>query len=326
MQMLLPIAAFFSVLLLLGIFLRTGFLASIKDIPNQRSLHTRPVPRFGGVALMAGVVLGFAALNGQTWPIILPVLLLTAVSFVDDIRGLSPIFRFLIHFLAAGVFAVGMFASDSPLLLLAAIVIAVVWMLNLYNFMDGADGLAGGMTMIGFSVYGLQALVHAEPGLSTLSFCIAASAAAFLFYNFNPARVFMGDVGAVPLGFLAAALGLWGWHENLWQLWFPVLVFSPFVIDASVTLLKRLFRGEKVWEAHKEHYYQQLVQLGWGHKKTAIAEYLLMGAAGLSALWMSSQSAIIQTSVLCIWLLVYLAIALSIERALVSREAQERSA
>jgi UDP-N-acetylmuramyl pentapeptide phosphotransferase/UDP-N-acetylglucosamine-1-phosphate transferase len=88
----------------------------------------------------------------------------------------------------------------------------------------------------------------------------------------------------VPLGFLAAALGLTGWLQRDWTWWFPLVVFAPFIVDASVTLARRLLRRERVWEAHRDHYYQRLVQLGWGHRKTALAEYALMAASGLLAL------------------------------------------
>ena len=123
---------------------------------------------------------------------------------------------------------------------------------------------------------------------------IAAAAAAFLVFNFPPAKVFMGDAGSIPLGFLAAALGILGWRAGHWPPWFPVLVFSPFIIDASLTLARRAVRGERVWRAHRSHYYQRLVQLGWGHRNTALAEYALMTACGALALWALGQPPAVQ--------------------------------
>ena len=158
-------------------------------------------------------------------------------------------------------------------------------MTNLYNFMDGSDGLAGGMALFGFAAYGLAGWLVGDGILAALAASIAAAAAAFLAFNFPPARVFLGDAGAIPLGFLSATLGLLGWREAYWPIWFPVLVFSPFILDASVTLARRALRGERFWEAHKTHYYQRLVQLGWGHRNTALAEYSLMAACGAVALW-----------------------------------------
>jgi UDP-N-acetylmuramyl pentapeptide phosphotransferase/UDP-N-acetylglucosamine-1-phosphate transferase len=172
----------------------------------------------------------------------------------------------------------------------AVAVLAVIWTTNLYNFMDGSDGLAGGMALFGFAAYAAAAWLAGDGIFAALAASIAAAAAAFLRFNFPPARVFMGDAGAIPLGFLAATLGLLGWREGYWPIWFPVLVFSPFVLDASVTLARRVLRGERFWVAHKIHYYQRLVRLGWGHRNTALAEYALMAACGGAALWALGQT------------------------------------
>jgi UDP-N-acetylmuramyl pentapeptide phosphotransferase/UDP-N-acetylglucosamine-1-phosphate transferase len=120
--------------------------------------------------------------------------------------------------------------------------------------------------------------------LAELCVVLAAAAAAFLVRNFPPARIFMGDVGSVPLGFLAGAIGLVGWNDGLWPLWFPVLVFAPFVCDATLTLLKRLARGERVWQAHRDHYYQRLVRMGFGHRGAALIEYTAMLGCAVAAL------------------------------------------
>ena len=113
---------------------------------------------------------------------------------------------------------------------------------------------------------------------------MAAAAAGFLLHNFHPARIFLGDTGSVTLGFLAAVFGISGCLQRDWTWWFPLLVFSPFIVDASVTLLRRACARAAVWRAHKDHYYQRLVQLGWGHRRTALAEYALMVACSAAAL------------------------------------------
>lgn len=130
----------------------------------------------------------------------------------------------------------------------------------------------------------------ADEIFAAVNFCIAGSAAAFLLFNFHPARIFMGDSGSIPLGFLAGALGVYGWSEGIWSPWFPLLVFSPFVADASVTLIKRLYKGERIWHAHRDHYYQRLVLSGWGHRNTALFAYVLMLVAGAIALSAMSQN------------------------------------
>ena len=281
-----PLVAALVSFLLTTLLLTSKTGKGIQDIPNERSLHETPVPRIGGVGLMAGVLAGWALMiKSLAWWVVLPVLLLFAISLVDDMRGLTARIRFLVHFIAAAILLAGSGMLLHNVLAGIVVLFAVVWMTNLYNFMDGSDGLAGGMAFWGFSMYGIAALMQDNATQAVLNFSIGTAALAFLYNNFHPAKVFMGDAGSIPLGFLAAAMGLWGWQQSLWPAWFPVLVFSPFVVDASVTLLKRLLRGEKVWQAHREHYYQRLVQIGWGHYRTALFEYALMLAAGASAVW-----------------------------------------
>jgi UDP-N-acetylmuramyl pentapeptide phosphotransferase/UDP-N-acetylglucosamine-1-phosphate transferase len=155
--------------------------------------------------------------------------------------------------------------------------------------MDGSDGLAGGMAVIGFGTYALAAQHAGDGAVAALSVAVAAASLAFLLHNFHPARIFLGDVGSIPLGFLAAGTGIVGWRDDAWPLWFPVLVFGPFIGDATVTLLRRLLRGERVWQAHREHYYQRMVRMGLGHRATAWAAYACMLPCALAALWGRTQ-------------------------------------
>lgn len=253
------------------------------DVPNQRSLHVRPVPRSGGIAMMAGVFTGFALLQTPLI-VVLSVALLVAFSHFDDLRGLPIALRFGAQLAAAAGFAYGALPGLA-LPLVALVVLGIIWMTNLYNFMDGSDGLAGGMTVIGFSFLGTGAWMSGDEVLLIECAIVAAAGAAFLIFNFFPARLFMGDAGSIPIGFLASVLSVAGWRDGDWPFWFPLAVFSPFIFDATVTLLKRAGTGERVWEAHKKHYYQRLVRMGWSHRKTALAEYALMFACGATALW-----------------------------------------
>jgi len=157
----------------------------------------------------------------------------------------------------------------------------VTWAINLYNFMDGMDGFAGGMAVIGFST--LAWLGRVDEPFMNVCLIVAAANAGFLIHNFPPAKIFMGDTGSTALGFLVAACSLWGSKSGLFPFWVAILVFSPFIVDATATLLRRLLRGERVWEAHRTHYYQRLVLLGWGHRRTVLAEYGLMLACAGSA-------------------------------------------
>jgi len=287
-----PMIAALVTLLAITILLFSKLGKEIQDIPNERSLHEVPIPRIGGVGLMAGVLTAWALmLMSLAWWVVLPLLALFVVSLLDDKRGLPVRLRLLVHVIAAALLVFGSGIAAQNILLVFLVFPCVVWMTNLYNFMDGSDGLAGGMTFFGFTMYGLAALMHGDDTQAMLNFSVGAAALGFLYYNLYPAKVFMGDAGSIPLGFLAAAMGLWGWEKELWPGWFPLLVFSPFVADATVTLLKRTVRGAKITEAHREHYYQRLVQIGWGHRNVALFSYALMFAAGASAIWEMRHSA-----------------------------------
>ncbi|MBA2659456.1 MAG: glycosyltransferase family 4 protein [Nitrosospira sp.] len=297
-----------------------GNVLRVLDHPNPRSLHTVSVPRTGGLAIVLGVLISWAFLPGtlplSVW---LGVALLALISFADDISGLPALGRLLIHGLVAVWFSVALLLEAHGWMIAAIIAISTIWMINLYNFMDGSDGLAGGMTLVGFSCYGMTAWLAGNELFAMINFCIAAAAAAFLLFNFHPARIFMGDAGAIPLGFLAAALGVTGWTNGLWPLWLPILVFSPFIADASVTLVKRTLHGEKIWQAHRDHYYQRIVQSGFGHRNTALLGYILMFAAGISAVWAIRQDTAVQLGVGTAWGAFYLIMMLVSERYLERR-------
>lgn len=251
------------------------------DHPNARSLHETPMPRIGGLGIMAGIAVASVWLaDTDLLPVMLGAFVLAGVSLLDDVRGLPVRVRFLAHFVAA---AACLFALGLTGWALLAGTLAVVWMTNLYNFMDGADGLAGGMAAIGFGALAVAAWLGDVPGLAAFCMAIAAAAVAFLGFNFPPARLFMGDAGSIPLGFLAATLGILGTKLDVWPLAFPLLVFSPFIVDASVTLARRALRGEKVWQAHRSHYYQRAVLLGVSHRQLAIAAWGLMLMMGILA-------------------------------------------
>jgi len=282
------------------------------DRPNARSLHETPVPRLGGVAVMLGAL---AAVPFTTTTQLLAVglaVLLAALSLVDDLRGVPTIVRLACHLVAAAVLVA---YALLPMAWAAIVVLAlaVTWMTNLFNFMDGSDGLAGGMACIGFGACALAALAAGHGALAAVCIALSASAAAFVLFNFHPARIFLGDVGSIPLGFLTGALGIVGWSEDVWPLWFPLLVFGLFIGDATLTLLKRLARGERVWQAHRSHYYQRLVQLGAGHRGTALVSYALMLFCAAAALYGRTQPPPVQASVVAVVVVVMSAVAVWID-------------
>ncbi|MEO8738539.1 MAG: glycosyltransferase family 4 protein [Casimicrobiaceae bacterium] len=270
------------------------------DVPNARSLHRVAVPRGAGIAIWAGVAA--ATLwqpQGGAWMAALAVVI--GVSLWDDYRGVPVTIRLAAQTVAALIW----FGASLRWPLLLAVVLAVVWMANLYNFMDGSDGLAGAMTVVGFGACGIAAWMPAAAE-SQLMLAVAAATLPFLALNWPPARAFLGDVGAVPLGFLAGALGCTGWRSQWWPLWFPILVFLPFIVDATATLVGRLLAGERVAQAHRDHAYQRLVQGDLGHAGTLLLyATLMLGTAG-SALAALVRAPGAGAALLALWTLVLL--------------------
>jgi UDP-N-acetylmuramyl pentapeptide phosphotransferase/UDP-N-acetylglucosamine-1-phosphate transferase len=287
---------------LIALLRGSAWTTRLADHPNERSLHVHPTLRVGGVAMILAA-LPVAMLQAPeldlAWVLALA---LGALSFADDIRSLPIGVRLAAHFSAAAIAAAWLLSGVHSGLIAAVLVgLALAWMTNLYTFMDGSDGLAGGMTLVGFGAYAIAAQQAQIPSLALACGAIASAAAGFLAFNFPPARVFMGDAGSVPLGFLAGSIGLYGVVEDAWPAWFPVLVFSLFIVDASVTIARRIARRERFWVAHRSHYYQRLVLSGWSARRLAIAAYAVMGASAASALAWRSAEVTMQCAILAAW-------------------------
>jgi UDP-N-acetylmuramyl pentapeptide phosphotransferase/UDP-N-acetylglucosamine-1-phosphate transferase len=316
-------------------FCSTAAWVSFLDHPNARSLHSKPTPRTGGLAILGSLAVGLllaeatgwagvvlwngAELNyGNPWLwIISGMILLGVVSFWDDRASLPAGVRLAAHGLVAigVVWGGGMAVMTIAVPLVGSVllgglaapltVLGLVWVANLYNFMDGMDGFAGGMTVLGFGMLGYLAWAGGSREMALIALLTSAAAAGFLFFNLPPARIFMGDVGSVPLGFLAGTLAVLGVRDGLFDLWVPVLIFSPFIVDATVTVLRRMLQGEKFWLAHREHYYQRLVLAGWGHRKTMLCEYALMLATGTTAVLYVHVTDPIRLALLLAWAIAY---------------------
>ena len=318
MQLIVPAISAALTALMLAFALRHTKLPL--DYPNDRSLHHAPVPRSGGLAMIPAILIGWSVATALPWQIWLSCTALFALSALDDRVGLPVIARLLLHFCAATCVALALPGIEERIAALPFVILALSWMINVYNFMDGSDGLAGGMAVIGFGTYGFAAWSASDPELAAAAWTVAGAAAGFLLYNFHPARVFLGDAGSVPLGLMAGALGMLGWGREIWPFWFPFLVFSPFIFDASITLARRLLRAEKFWQAHREHYYQRLVRIGWGHRRTAMAEYSLMLVCAALALYGLGTVPAVQKALIAACVAAYLALAVMIDRAWMRHE------
>lgn len=312
--------AFVVALAAIAILRGSALAGRLVDRPNERSLHRRPTPRIGGLGLLAGVTIAMFVAGASTglW-LVLVALVLAAVSALDDADSLPVATRLAAHLCAAGV-AVAIVGplvqppAEGNLAVGLLAVIAIAWLSNLFNFMDGADGLAGGMAAIGFFALALAAQHEGMQELATPCAAIAAASLAFLLFNSPPAKVFMGDAGSVPLGFLAGALGWYGTVRGAWPFWFPALVFSPFIVDATLTLARRAAAGEAVWKAHRSHYYQRLVLGGWSHRRLAIAQWVLMAAAASSALAVREETGMMRNGILATWVLTYALLCVAIDK------------
>ena len=303
----------------IAILRRSPLAARLADHPNQRSLHIVPTPRLGGLGVVTGMIpFALYYASGPIALILTCALALSLVSLADDLRFLPATLRLAAHALAAVATWVVLDVPGLPpgtgWIVGALAVLAMVWVTNLFNFMDGADGLAGGMSAIGFSAYAVAALQAGQAPLALACAALAGASLGFLTWNFPPARVFLGDAGSIPLGFLAAALGAWGVARGAWPLAFPLMVFSPFIVDATVTLVKRLARREKVWLAHRGHYYQRLVLAGWTTRRLAFASYFLMAAAAASALVLARHGFMLQCGIISFWAATYLLLGITIDR------------
>ncbi|HAX92299.1 MAG TPA: glycosyl transferase [Rhodospirillaceae bacterium] len=290
---------------------------AIMDIPNDRSMHKEPVPRGGGLAIMGVVAAGLllfspVAFDGTLadplnfhWAmprvssliLLLSICLLVSVSWLDDKRPLSPALRLAVHLLAAFV---GSFALPDTFLLFGgllpaaldriAMVLGWAWFMNIYNFMDGIDGLTGVQTVAvvtgvaalfwGLEIFQPSALHH------DLLLCalVAGATGGFLAFNWPPAKIFMGDVGSIPLGFLIGYLLLK--LASLGFLAAAIILPLYYLADSAITMGRRALKREKIWQAHRQHFYQRAT-LGEGRPKPVvikilIADFLLFGAALLS--------------------------------------------
>jgi len=311
-----------------GVFcwLATGALIPILrrrdvlDYPNQRSSHIAPTPRGGGIAMTGSVLLAWIALGhaglapSNVISIVIGTTLLAVLSWIDDLRGLSPGVRLVAQGVAVtiGILALPGVQNEfsnwsGPAPYFVATGLLWVWWINLFNFMDGIDGLAVSEAAAICAGLLLFAIVGdgADPTTALLAASIVGAATGFLVWNWSPARVFLGDVGSVPLGYLSGFLLLDLAVRGRWKI--ALILPLYFLADATITLFRRLLRGERVWEPHRQHFYQRAVRDGLGHsavvKRVIAADVLLIGcgwAAENGRAMLSLGAAIVIVAVLLV--------------------------
>ncbi len=255
---------------------------AILDQPNERSSHTTPIPRGGGVVIIALVIIGWLlvwifeknyAPADRLWLLLIAGTILALVSFLDDIfNNLHAFVRLFLQVIAvtAGIISLpqghGIFHAVLPAEFdLALSGIIWLWFINLFNFMDGIDGIASSQTITAaLGIFGTFLLMPGIIYVDTYALIVAAAAIGFLPWNWQPARVFLGDTGSIPLGYFIGWLLILLSSNGMWQP--AIILVMYFIADSSFTLLRRLSRGERIWHAHKQHYYQYAVQMGRSHR------------------------------------------------------------
>jgi Fuc2NAc and GlcNAc transferase len=277
---------------LCGFYLRFARRMQILDQPNDRSSHTRATPHGGGAPLLLGFALGMAlaTLLYGPWPAIyqllaLLALLLCALGVVDDLHGLSKALRFSAYGLACATVAAlllqGLGEVNTLLygMLVIVCALAMLWAVNLYNFMDGIDGFAAIQCFLATAGMALLAWFRgADPAYPLFCLLLGVSHMGFLIWNWPPARLFMGDAGSIPTGFLLVSLALLGHVSGALPIACWLILLAVFITDASWTLLWRMATGQRFTEAHRLHAYQRLSR-HWGSHLSV--DMLLLAINGL---------------------------------------------
>lgn len=283
----LPIFALVLSAVLSAWALRHARRRGVLDRPGERSLHEEPTPRGGGIGILAALLVAAVTLwwggwlSGPRLAGLAPALLAVGLTgWYEDHRELDWRIRISIHAVAAawlvavagGVTSMDLGSWSVPLGALgyAVAFMGILWLTNLYNFMDGIDALASAEGIFAGAVMGAWLALAGEPGLALLALCVAGACAGFLPWNLPRARLFLGDVGSTSLGFLFGAVAVLGAGSGALPAALSMLVLGVFVFDATFTLLARLARGERWYTAHREHAYQYLVRAGMGHGRVVL--------------------------------------------------------
>ena len=291
--MLIFAAVFIASMLLTGIIRRMALARGVLDVPNERSSHVLPTPRGGGMAIVVTVLftIGVMYARGNVRPDLAAVLLIggpfvALIGFIDDLRSVSVRARLAVQFAAFGwcVYCLGPLPPvhlgfaivDLGLAGSIAAVIFLVWFLNIYNFMDGIDGIASveAISVLTFATL-LLFWQRGEPSIVFALLVVAAAAAGFLIWNWPPARIFMGDAGSGFLGFFVGSIAWETIVRGRLSIWVWLILLGAFIVDATVTLLRRWSRGANLAEAHRSHAYQRLSRKYRSHLKVTLGILLI---------------------------------------------------
>ena len=285
---------------------RIALARRLLDVPNERSSHIRPTPRGGGAAIVLSATAGFGilAIRGSLridlFMALFGGLAVAAVGFADDRSPLPARARLAVHF-GAAIWALAWLGGLPPLRIGDEILkfgasgyvlgaFGIVWAINLFNFMDGIDGIAvSEATFVVSSGALLGSIVAASSGVTSAALTFGAACFGFLFWNWPPAKIFMGDVGSGYVGYVITVIALAATRETPVALWVWLILGGVFIIDATVTLVRRAVRGARIYEAHRSHGYQWLARRWDSHRRVTVAVLLvdvfwLLPCAGFATL------------------------------------------
>lgn len=291
----------FLVIILILSILVTGFVRryslqhSLIDFPNERSSHSRPTPRGGGLSITISVlitVILLYVLQSVDFKYMLALagggLFVSTIGWLDDHKNLSASWKVISYLIASawGIYWLGGLETiklgninlSLPFFGSLLAVFGLTWLTNLYNFMDGTDALAAVQAICTGIFTGILFLKSGHQELTVICFVIATASCGFLFWNWPPAKIFMGDVGSCLIGFSFGLLAIIGEKSDTLPVLVWFILLSVFICDATLTLLMRILRGEKWYSAHRIHAYQRLVQMGVSH------ENLAMGVLGINVM------------------------------------------
>lgn len=268
-------------IIITGYVLKILLKRNILDNPNDRSNHKTPTPRGGGIAIILILIPAIlwiqSYFNVNEYYLLASLIILATISFIDDVKPLPPLVRFITQIIAIILCIIPLYAGSSagiffgylPLWLdMTICAIGWLWFINLYNFMDGIDGItttetisisSGTIAIAAITLLPLEYLFYASS--------LIAVSLGFMYWNWHPAKIFMGDIGSISLGFIIGYLLI---KLSLAGYIMPCLIVAGYYLfDSTFTIIKRLINGKKIWEAHSEHFYQQAVRGGKSHSRTA---------------------------------------------------------
>ena len=276
------------------------------DLPNQRSSHSIPTPKGAGIIIVLSFILMYhLLLDLNDYFFSISILFLAIISLINDLKQLPAIIRFLSHILATCIllffwpYMREIYILSSlipPWVENTLIFILILWFINLFNFMDGIDGISGTQCII-LGIGSMLSMFLIEKESSLILFIagfLTGSGLAFLFWNWHPAKVFLGDVGSIPMGLISAALMILLCKNNLW--FSAIILCNYYLIDATTTLFKRMLKKKILWEAHNEHFYQIAIQNGKSHSDVCKA----IGFHGAIMIFLASISSYLYSNTIII--------------------------